>query len=398
MKKAMKLMKLINKYKLWILALIIITVLVYYFRKTIKKKEEFFTMQTYGKMQKAYEKPENQTKFLSISTSGSSIRDPRYHDKTYNMLYNYIILGSYNSCCDDNHKVTLANLKTIIKLGARVLDFAIYTNTKNNQPVVAESQDEKNYLPSEKPYINFDDVLKTIKNTALVNDITKCTNHEDPLFINLRIMSDKKEVLPNLAKSLKEHFQNSLLSLSDVRWRESGKHTMNEQLVQQPITNLINKVIIIVHQRNQNYKDTELGKLANFSADSYRQLKVYKNIDIVQATDINEKKNEAKQSEILVSPDYSTYNKNVNSKMCYNAGFQLVLVNLSDPTEKNARDAINYFKKYQKAIVLKPVGLRYVPECMKKTIPANPDNTFGPKKLEDINKKGTAIPPGLSKF
>ena len=385
MKKAMKLMKLINKYKLWILALIIITVLVYYFRKTIKKKEE--TTQPYGKMQKAYEKPENQTNFLSINSG-----DPRYHNKTYNMLYNYIILGSYNSCCDDNHKVTLANLKTIIKLGARVLDFAIYTNTTNNQPVVAESQDEKNYLPSEKPYINFEDVLKTIKNTALVNDITKCTNHEDPLFINLRIMSDKKEVLPNLAKLLKEHFQNSLLSLSDVRWRESGKHTMNEQLVLQPITNLINKVIIIVHQRNKNYKDSKLGKLANFSADSYRQLKVYKNIDIVQATDINEKKNEAKQSEILVSPDYSTYNKNVNSKMCYNAGFQLVLVNLSDPTEKNARDAINYFKKYQKAIVLKPVGLRYVPECMKKITPPDPNNSFHPKKFED---KGIAIPKAL---
>lgn len=388
---------IIKKYKFLALALIISIVLVYYCRNYTDTQEEFLGMSEKGtkaeiRMKKAYENKENKINMSSISES-----DPRFKDR----LYNYQILGSYNSCCggDGDGVVSLEPLKIVIKLGARVLDFAIYTDTRDKTPVVGASYNDNNYLPSEYNYISVDDVFSTIKNYAMMNNIKHCQNSEDPLFLNLRIMSDEKGMLPNLAESLKNVFGNSLLSINNVLWRYSGENTDHE-LVEQPLLSLKNKVIVILHQKNNNFKEqgNKLYELSNFITPS-RQFNAHKNQDIAQSHDIKEKMDSAQHSILLVTPDYDIFNKNLNAKIAYNSGCQMVLPHLQNPTEENAKYIIELHKKIGSAFRYKPKNLRYIPIPVKCPVAQSEKNSFGPKPLKshpDAQKLGM-IPSSLKK-
>ena len=127
----------------------------------------------------------------------------------------YYIKSSYNSCsCGDfgNGYVNLDALREIIRQGVRCLDFEIYS--VGGKAVVAASKDDNFNIKGTFNSLPIADVFKLIKKNACntVGGSNICPNPSDPLFINLRIKSNKNDIYNEIAHILTINFDN-LLSL-----------------------------------------------------------------------------------------------------------------------------------------------------------------------------------------
>ena len=132
------------------------------------------------------------------------------------MLRNYNIKSSYNSCCANLYKngwVSECALREVIAQGCRFLDFEVYSY--KGKPVVGVSTKVNDYYMKEcYNYIPIGNVFDTINNKAFTeNDCAR--THEQPLIINLRFKTNNKDVLDDVAKSLKNSFNNKLLNSCD---------------------------------------------------------------------------------------------------------------------------------------------------------------------------------------
>ena len=242
-------------------------------------------------------------------TSISSINN---NTKFKDALCNYYIAGSYNSCCSDNFKkscVSVSPLKTVIKNGARVLDFEIFAI--NNVPVVAVSPNNNVNLKGSYNYISLDEVFKNILDSAFTS--LNCPNPNDPLFLNFRIKSNRKDIYGKLYTSVLKYFEKRLL---DRKWGYGGKHD-KDRLHHIELNKLSGKVIIMTHHDNDNYKksDNSFYELVNFCTNStiFRYKKDY---DIINAYSKEDLIDENKTIVTLTAPDWSTFNS--NSKMLKN--------------------------------------------------------------------------------
>ena len=132
------------------------------------------------------------------------------------MLRNYNIKSSYNSCCANLYKngwVSQCALREVIAQGCRFLDFEVYSY--KGKPVVGVSTKVNDYYMKEcYNYIPIGNVFDTINNKAFTENDCAGTN-EQPLIINLRFKTNNKDVLDNVAKSLKNSFNNKLLNSCD---------------------------------------------------------------------------------------------------------------------------------------------------------------------------------------
>ena len=132
------------------------------------------------------------------------------------MLRNYNIKSSYNSCCANLYKngwVSECALREVIAQGCRFLDFEVYSY--KGKPVVGVSTKVNDYYMKEcYNYIPIGNVFDTIKNRAFTAGNCAGTNKQ-PLIINLRFKTNNKDVLDDVAKSLKNIFNNKLLNPCD---------------------------------------------------------------------------------------------------------------------------------------------------------------------------------------
>ena len=132
------------------------------------------------------------------------------------MLRNYNIKSSYNSCCANLYKngwVSECALREVIAQGCRFLDFEVYSY--KGKPVIGVSTKVNDYYMKEcYNYIPIGNVFDTIQNKAFTENYCAGTN-EQPLIINLRFKTNNKDVLDDVAKSLKNSFNNKLLNSCD---------------------------------------------------------------------------------------------------------------------------------------------------------------------------------------
>ena len=136
-------------------------------------------------------------------------------------LFSYYVKTAYNCCSPGGFKnsfVDLCALQHAIRLGARCLDFEIYS--EDYKPVVATSIENQSlynsfYIKETFNSLPLMDVLWYINLYALGDNIpgdnTGAPNPTDPLFLHLRIMTNELSTINLIAKYLSDIFQNKLL-------------------------------------------------------------------------------------------------------------------------------------------------------------------------------------------
>jgi hypothetical protein len=175
---------------------------------------------------------------------------------------NYYVKSAYNCCCGDGYKnnfVALCALEKCILNGCRFLDFELYSY--NNEPIIASSTANSNYIKETYNSILLEDALVTITEKAFHAETTNC--YLDPLILNFRVMSTNLAMLKKMGDLFTEYLDN--ISNSQVF---SLVTTKDGALLATPISNLSKKLIIICDFNPQpNICDTypkELTTLKNY--------------------------------------------------------------------------------------------------------------------------------------
>ena len=183
----------------------------------------------------------NTTYFLNplTSTSGAIVKQNSGFgiDTSNNKLINYHVKSAYNCCCGDGYKnnfVALCALEKCIANGCRFLDFEIYSY--NNEPIVAASTANSNYIKETYNSLLLEEVLITIKEKAFNLTSTNCAN--DPLILNFRVMSTNLAML----KKMGDLIEKCLDDADGVFTLEPRKE---ETLIFMQMEELYRKVIII---------------------------------------------------------------------------------------------------------------------------------------------------------
>jgi len=156
-----------------------------------------------------YPSPTNESYFNNdreIKSSGKAI-----FDNSNSTLVNYHVKSAYNCCCGDGYKnnfVALCALEKCIGNGCRFLDFEIYSY--NNDPIVASSTANSNYIKETYNALLLSEVLTTITENAFDGVKTICAN--DPLILNFRVMSTNLSMLEKMGDLFEEYFDRSINS------------------------------------------------------------------------------------------------------------------------------------------------------------------------------------------
>lgn len=183
----------------------------------------------------------NTTYFLNptTNTTGAIVKQNSGFgiDTSNNKLINYHVKSAYNCCCGDGYKnnfVALCALEKCIANGCRFLDFEIYSY--NNEPIVAASTANSNYIKETYNSLLLEEVLLTIKEKAFNLTSTNCAN--DPLILNFRVMSTNLVMLKKMGDIIEKYLGDG----DGVFTIETRKE---ETLIFAQMEELYRKVIII---------------------------------------------------------------------------------------------------------------------------------------------------------
>ena len=184
-----------------------------------------------------YPNPTNQSYFngnYTIKSAASSI-----FDNSNSNLINYHVKSAYNCCCGDGYKnnfVAICALEKCIANGCRFLDFEIYSY--NNDPIIASSTANSNYIKETYNALLLSDVLITLTENAFDGVKTICYN--DPLILNFRVMSTNMTMLEKMGDLFEEYLDRSVNSNFELL-----KTYKDAQVLSIKMRDLYRKIIII---------------------------------------------------------------------------------------------------------------------------------------------------------
>jgi hypothetical protein len=307
------------------------------------------------------------------SSKPGSIND--FDEKYSYLLRDYYIMTAYNCCCSGDYAsdfVSTVALETVIKRGARVLDFEIYS--VDGIPVVAASSKPEFTMKEVYNYVPFADAIRVVKQFAF--STTGAQNSNDPLFLCLRIKSRNIMIYQAIADILKTNLSSKLL---DPRFAYSFH---GEDLGKIKLSSLMNKVIIIIDETpgsdskintREIYKRTPLYEYVNVTVTNGTSKYTFKEVADLTNNTIKES---AKKSLKYIVPERSSKSDNMyDATIPFNNGCQMVAMAF----QKNDANMIAYLQKFQdvgSAFILKPPELRYVPIVLKTPNPIDPTETL----------------------
>lgn len=265
-----------------------------------------------------YPKLTNQSYFNNGNIMKSDARTS--FDNSNNMLLNYNVKSAYNCCCGDGYKnnfVALCALEKCISNGCRFLDFEIYSY--NNDPIVASSTANSNYIKETYNALLLTEVLTTITDNAF--DGTKTLSSNDPLILNFRIMSTNLTMLENMGTIFEEYLDKSINSDFTLMLEKDAS------VLSVKMKDLYRKMIIICDfNPNPNIiLNPKLLKLKNYtnlrgnslSCNTYR----YNDITIKDASQLIE---HTKKKFTIVLPNLDNSIKNFDPVSCFVNGCQAI--------------------------------------------------------------------------
>jgi len=307
------------------------------------------------------------------STVDGSIRSlsPTDPNCQYN-LRDYYIKTAYNCCSGGSYKNDYVNtcvLPNILKQGVRGLDFEIYSI--NNQPVVATSTTNDNYVKETYNYISFANIMTTV--TTYAFSTSTAPNPSDPIIFHIRFKSTNQTMYQNLANLFKTYdsfflgpessFENNGLNLGTV-----------------PLLSLNKKIVIIVDKLNSSFMDNaDFYEYVNMTSNSIfmRALHYY---DVRNTPDINELQQYNKQNMSITMPDNGVNPPNPSGIVCREMGAQLIAMKYQT-ADVNLEENNAFFDNGGYAFVLKPANLRYIPVTIPDPTPQNPALSYAPRTV-----------------
>lgn len=309
----------------------------------------------------------------SLSNIKTTITNVNINDSQFqHKLRDYYIMSSYNTCCNgsfNNGFVDYEALKQVIKLGARVLDFEVYS--VNNQTVIAASDNNNYYQKGTYNYLPFSNVMDTINNYAF--SASTCPNFNDPLFLHFRIKSTQPHVFNDMGKILTATFKQRRLG-NKYNYEANG-----ENITAEPLSNFIGKVIIMCDRSNSAFTKSKLQEIVNITSGSHF-LKAYKNYDIEYTHNYQDLINNNKKNMALSLHDYNTDTNNMNASLHMKYGVQMPCMKFQN-VDTNLVYYLDTFNDTGHSFILKPKELRYIQTVIPLPKAQDPELSFAEKTV-----------------
>tara|TARA_Y100001970_G_scaffold274489_1_gene374297 strand:- start:1926 stop:3899 length:1974 start_codon:yes stop_codon:yes gene_type:complete len=293
-----------------------------------------------------------------FSSETQEISNSNFFDNEYKCLVkNYYIKTAYNACCGDGYKNNFVNecaLTKCIELGARCLDFEIYSY--QNEPVIAASTANNNNIKETYNVLYFKHIIQKLKNDCFNPATTNCTH--DPMFLHFRIMSENKIIYDKMGDYIQEFLSNKIIDKTKYNYKDPNNV---DTLMSLNIGNvaIAQKFIIMV---NTNHKNTlQTSSLSNYvnifsGGDKLRLLRYEK---LVAAGNNNALIiDDSKRNMMFILPNLDNNLKNFDPLLAFDNGCQFIAMKFQN-IDNNLTSYSKLFKdKGGFSFVIKPEGLR----------------------------------------
>ena len=295
---------------------------------------------------------------VKSSASKSSGTLNFFDDPYISLLRNYYVKTSYNCCCGDGYKnnfVNICALENSIDLGARCLDFEIYSY--NSEPIVAASTANNNSIKETYNYLLLSDVFDILNKKCFNAD--EVGSPYEPMFLHFRIMSENSVIYDKIGEYINDRLNLNKNYLLDTKYNYKNSSSSNITLKKISDPDIMGKFIIIVNTLYGSMLDnSKLANYVNFKSGSNNfKLLRYENI-IAQGSNNELVINDSHISLIMVLPNSTSDTNNFDPLMCFNNGCQFVGMKFQNLDT----NLLGYLKMFKNAggypFVLKPYKLR----------------------------------------
>jgi len=313
-----------------------------------------------------------------------SAQDILGEDVSATKLINYHVKSAYNCCCGDGYKnnfVAICALEKCIALGCRFLDFEIYSY--NNDPIIASSTANSNYIKETYNAILLSDVLTVITENAFNAVKTNCAN--DPLILNFRVMSTNLTMLEKMGDLFEEYLdRNDISPNSNFTLLQPYK---DGSVLSIEMIELYRKIIIICdfNPEPNIIINTRLAKLQNYINLKGKSLycNTYRYNDVVAKNGNLQFMEDTKRKFTIVLPNLDNSIKNFDSLNSFMNGCHAICMkhqNL-DSNLIGYNDQFTFpltFSWKRKERIL----LNLTPDSLV-TLSSTPLNSYSPRDLTD---------------
>ena len=298
---------------------------------------------------------ENSLSLLSSSTSiinvnsnlNQSIPSAKNSSRT-DLFRNFYYLSAYNCCSGRNYKNNWVNtcaLSKALEMGARCLDFEIYS--LNNEAIISTSTTNDNTVKETYNYINFDTAMEVIRTNSNSNK----NNNKGPIILLFRIKSLNKIIYDKMGITLYKKFYQKEYNISQLLPYEFNYQFIGEntaKLYTTELKYLKNKIIIAVHSEYDNFNKTNLSYVTNMKVEKEAVVNskavIYRDVELMAKGKSNKKLiNDSKSKFIFVLPSMNNTNKNMDTMLAFSNGCQCIAMKLQF-YDSNLASYYNLFK------------------------------------------------------
>ena len=305
-----------------------------------------------------------------------------FDNENKSLVKNYYVKTAYNCCCGDGYKnnfVNICALEKCIELGARCLDFEIYSYY--GEPIVAASTANNNSIKETYNYLKLSDVFNVLHNRVFDEQYTSSAN--DPIFLHFRIMSQNKIIYDKMAKYINDYLdkgQNYILDNKKYNYKNPDQNIFLQGHIADD--NFRQKMIIMVNTLHVSVLDnSKLSEYVNIRSGS-NAMKLLRYEQVVASGSNNPLLiDETHRSIVMVLPNWTNEIVNYDPLLPIENGCQFVGMKFQN-LDPNLKGYLKYFKDSGGfSYVLKPNHLR---KDLIEEEPIPQDNPLNPKKDYDI--------------
>lgn len=316
--------------------------------------------------------------------------DENFDLEQHRRIGDFYIKTAYNCCCAGNFKndfVDICALENCIKQGARCLDFEIYS--VKNEPVIAASSVDDDTVKETYNSVSFGDAMSTVANMAF--DVP--SNKDDPLLINLRIMSNNAVIYNKIAKIINDTLKNHMLPTCNA-FSNRGKNAGDI-----PIGALTKKVLIMADYKNgENFlatdKKSKLPELINLAGNTIPN--TFYNIErytTIMNETVDNVKAFTRDYMMMCLPDLDINANNPNFNIPYHRGCQLIGMCF----QKEDANLEVYHEKFNtsgSAFIKKNTDLQKLLTCIPTSSAPPLKKTTESKPFNPLKMSGISLPAG----
>lgn len=281
-------------------------------------------------------------------------------------LVNYYVLSSYNTCCEgpyNNGKVSVEQMKKVLRQGARFVDFAVYTmpegcggSQMSDEPAVAASSSMSDKYIGSSNCLPLSQVMSELANTAF--SAGRVPRPSEPLFIHIRLRTTQESTLTFLGDTIRRNFGNRLLPAAKFGGNDAnGPATVS--IINTPLAKLRGQCVVILESDNRDWANNRaLADVVNVAQGAGEPFFIAEPAPI-QRVSVSKHTPEANMERLfLVAPTTESGDGPVSYPIAPNlfVGVQFPAIPFQ-VNDENTQAALDFFNQHKSGLVLKPKQL-----------------------------------------